>query len=533
MNVVILVMLAFLLYGNTLKNRFNIDDPNILLKNKAVHGLGWENVKAVFTSTPNTVEYLPVRDLAYMLDYSIWGLDPMGYHLSNIIYYALACVFLYLFLDRILRAGPMNSGDGFIAFLASVLFLLHPVHVESVAGIAQRKDLVSGVFFFLSLWAFVRYREGGTKFSFSLAVFFFVLSFLSKQTAIVLPPLVVLMDLTFLKDRRPGARALALEYAVLFASGALLAALGMLVAGKAGLVLPDSAGPLGRVSIAMRAVVVYLKLTLWPVRLSIWHEFDTALGLFAPVTVLSAMVVVLLLAVCLALLGRVVWLSFSILWFLISIAPVSGIVPTSTVVSERYLFLPVLGYCLALAWVLRWLTYKAKPRGAYAIGIAAFLVVAAGFAAITVTRNRDWHSTESLLLADWKKAPESRKFISSLGRYYFLNEKYERAFEFFGAAERLYPEGLDYEFFTALYYFKKGMYPEAEAALTQSGLAGSDIIDVHYLLGMIHASRGEAALAEESFNKALQSRGMLAVFFKRDALEALRNLKAQGAEVGP
>jgi tetratricopeptide (TPR) repeat protein len=527
LHVALIAVLVVLVFSNTLTNRFNFDDPSVLLDNTAVHGLSAENIKKVFTSVPNSLEYLPVRDLSYMVDYELWGLNPFGYHLSNLIYYLAACLAMYFFLSRL--AARWTEDAPLVAFLATLIFAVHPVHVESVAGIAQRKDLVMGFFSFMSLWLFLLYKNKQRKGIFALSLFFLALALLSKALAVVIPLFILLLNHVYSQDGKEKRIRRAIETAPYILVAFVITLVNFVIARGTGIVRPEGESPLERIPTALRAVFYYLKMLLFPYPLKMWHEFRISESFFELTALLALAATAALVYLAWRLKRNYRILSFSMAWYLLALLPVSGLLPTSTVIAERYLFLPSVGFALAIGWAFcegRAALDKWKPEGAHALTVF-FLIVVMVFSAVSISRNADWKNMETLLLSDLKWDPESYKINQTLGRYYFRNSNYEEAFRYFSELKKFEPKDADYEFHLALLLFNEGKYGEAENVL--DGIRGKEIdfVDVHYLYGKIYQASGQYEKAMESYSRALESGMVLGIFLKRDASEAISKLNRE------
>jgi tetratricopeptide (TPR) repeat protein len=483
----------------------------------------------VFTSAPNSLEYLPVRDLTYMVDYELWGLDPFGYHLSNLIYYLAACLAMYLLLSRL--AARWTEDAPLVAFLATLIFSVHPVHVESVAGIAQRKDLVMGLFSFLSLWSFLLYKDkknGGTRL-FALSLFFLVLALLSKALAVVIPLSVFLLNHIYSLEGSKTRIKRTLETALCFLVAFSVTLVNFLIARSTGIVRLEQGNPLERLPTALRAVFYYLKMLFIPYPLKMWHEFRISEGFSEPAVLLALVGTVALVYLTWRLRRNYHILSFSLAWYLLALLPVSGLLPTSTVIAERYLFLPSVGFSLALGWVFYkgFTMLNTRSQSATLTLTVFFLVIVTAFSAISFNRNADWKNMETLLLSDLKWDPRSYRINQTLGRYYFRNRRYDEAFRHFSELKRRETRNAEYEFHLALLLLNEGKYGEAENVL--DGIRGKemDFVDVHYLYGKIYQASGQYEKALESYSKALKSNKVLGIFLKRDASEAILKLKRE------
>ncbi len=523
-------------YGNSLPNDFAFDDNLLLVNNTAVHGFSADNLRDVLGSVPNGVEYLPVRDLTYMLDYSIWKLDPRGYHLSNVIYYALACWALYLFLAEFLP-GRLRDAR-LIAFLAAAIFVVHPVHVEAVAGISQRKDLVSAIFLFLCLYAYLAFlRKRNTGFYLGALGFCF-LSLLSKHTAVVLPVLMTMLDFLYVRHtdvREESPSRKVLRLAPFFAIAAAIVLVNLYIMGEAGIFRKPLQGGLWiRIDFAARAVYRYLALLVVPYPLTVRHTFNHTDVLFAvPFPVVIAGIAA---GFCMIVLWREKRriLSFAAAWFLVALAPSLMFASSHYVVCERYLFLPSAGYCLLAGHIAGASRFLENPRARWAAAVLPALVFLA-FLGLSVNRNPHWKNDITLFTAALRNDPENPDLYYFLGRAYFDQGMYVEAFSNFGAGRDFAPYLPDYGFYQALYSYRKGEYEEALKTLREtSSRMNMDITDIHYLYGRTYEKLGRMEEARDSYRKAADSDMSIASFYftktqSKAALDAL--LRGKGGDI--
>ncbi|MBW2059862.1 MAG: hypothetical protein JRJ26_20460, partial [Deltaproteobacteria bacterium] len=192
--VLILAGIVACIYLNSLGNGFvEWDDPGLILRNRQIRSLEWSNIKEIF-SVRRASTYQPIRVLSYAVDYHFWKLNPLGYHITNIAFYLLTCILVFFFAEELLkflrREGTPQSNTR-IAFLAALLFAVHPVHVESVTWLSARKEVLVGFFFFASLYCYLKATDATrreTKSSlYGLAFLCFVMAVLSKPVAVALP----------------------------------------------------------------------------------------------------------------------------------------------------------------------------------------------------------------------------------------------------------------------------------------------------------------------------------------------------------
>ncbi len=292
----------------------------------------------------------PLTVLSHALDCQLFGLKPAGHHATSVLLHALNTALVFWVLRRMTgAAGP--------SVFAAALFGLHPLRVESVAWIAERKDVLSGVFWMLTLWAYARYAEtAGTQRPaarrwYGLALAAFVLGLMSKPMLVTLPFVLLLLDywpLNRFRDRRGWL--LAAEKAPFFALAAASSVVTFLVQQSARSVVRLEAAPLAlRLGNAVLAYVRYLGQFVWPDRLAVLYPFPRHL---APESVLLAGLLLLgITAAAVALRRRHPYLPVGWFWYLGTLVPVIGVVQVGQqAMADRYTYVPLLGIHILLAW---------------------------------------------------------------------------------------------------------------------------------------------------------------------------------------
>lgn len=340
---------------------------------------------------PYEANWIPLTWLSLHLDRTLFGFAPAGFHGSNLLQHALAAILLFLALQRMTRAtGPS-------AFVAAV-FAVHPLHVESVAWIAERKDTLSALFFSATLLAYARYAErpGGARYA---AVLLCAgAGLLAKPMLVTLPAVLLLLDAWPLRRlgsgparRRALLEKLPLAIASVLASGVALAAQQGYGSMDHGDALPT---PL-RFANAAVSLLAYLRDSVWPAKLAVFYPhpqdaISTAAAVSAALALLAAT------ALALWLRRERPYLLVGWLWFLGMLVPVLGLVQVGMQArADRYMYLPQIGLTIALAWLASDLAKSARSRRLVAAAATAVI------AALTVTahaQTRHWRDTETLFL---------------------------------------------------------------------------------------------------------------------------------------
>jgi tetratricopeptide (TPR) repeat protein len=438
----------------------NWDDLTYISRNDHVRGgLTWSGITWSFTHSYSS-NWHPLTWLSHMLDCQLYGLNPAGPHLTNVVFHAANTVLLFLLL-RTLTAATWRS-----AFVAA-LFALHPLHVESVAWIAERKDVLSGFFFILTLWAYARYaqvqsqqaeraarpavpssrfevrgsrfkvRSFPPRFWYWAATLMFACGLMSKPMLVTVPFVLLLLDYWPLgrmqkgQVRSPASRIthhasrfpllpLLLEKLPFFALSAASCLITFLAQKAGGAVASFAIIPLdARIANAAVAYVEYLAKLFWPINLSPIYLHPGHWG-FWPVTGAAAGLVLLTAAVWLGR-RRFPYALMGWLWFLGMLVPVIGIVQVgSQAFADRYTYLPLLGIMIALVWLgaeaVRPLA-KASPVVRSVLPAVLALAVVAGLAWRTREQLANWKDTRALFSHALALTPNNVQALYGLGAY--------------------------------------------------------------------------------------------------------------------
>src|SRR6266545_2204624 len=340
------------------------DDPDYVTENPYVQtGLNWQSVVWAFT-TGHSGNWHPVTWLSHMLDCQVFGLKPGYHHLTNVLFHAANTLLLFLVLERMTAAFWRS------AFVAT-LFALHPLHVESVAWVAERKDLLSTFFGLLTLWAYARYckeskaRGPRAKVFYGFALLLFALGLMSKPMLVTWPFVLLLLDFWPLRRLcyQPGGRfgrdflRLVREKVPFFCLVTISSIVTFLVQDRRGYVMT-----VGGVSLALRLVnalvsyVKYLGKTVWPAGLAIFYphpEIRYPASDQWPLwqIVAGALLLTLISAFAVLRLKRQPWLATGWLWYLGTLVPVIGIVQVGAqAMADRYSYVPLIGVFICLVW---------------------------------------------------------------------------------------------------------------------------------------------------------------------------------------
>lgn len=322
----------------------HLDDFDYVIENPYVKGgLTWRNVKWAFTSF-HACNWHPLTWLSHMLDCELFGLDPMGHHLTNLIFHLASTAVLFILLR--LATGSLYRS----AFVAAV-FGVHPLHVESVAWISERKDVLSAFFWMCSLLAYVFYVRRGGKRRYLLAAAFFVLGLMSKQMVITLPFVMLLMDFWPLERMKSlPLKTLITEKFPFFAltlAGGLVAFLAQHLGGATASF--DALPLFTRLQNAAVSYFIYILKTAVPTGLGVYYPLVGAPPFWQAAAALAALAGVT--AAAFITVRRIPYLATGWLWYAGTLVPVIGIVQIGgQAYADRYTYLPMIGLLIAASW---------------------------------------------------------------------------------------------------------------------------------------------------------------------------------------
>jgi tetratricopeptide (TPR) repeat protein len=394
-----LVVAVLFLFGGTLQQGFSTYDDDLYVYNEphVTAGLSWSGVAWAFTNGP-LGEWYPLSMLSHMLDCQLYGLNPAGHHFTNVLLYAASAVALFLVLWRM-------TGALWPSALVAALFALHPLHVESVAWISERRDVLSGFFFMLTLGAYGEYVRHPRSLGRYLAVVgFFALGLMAKPILVTLPALLLLLDFWPLRRLRgmqphtvePSARAAPFPWRVivdklpLFALAIATAAVTLHThtASSDALTLPE------RSANAAVSCVAYLGQFFVPVGLSPFYCHPEA---GRPAGQVAAAALLLLVITAAAVIGRRSYPYFFVgwFWYVGMLVPVLGLTyvgPQSR--ADRYTYLPQIGLYIALVWgAARLGTSWPARRWVFGVGAAVLL---AALMACSLRQTGYWQTDKTL-----------------------------------------------------------------------------------------------------------------------------------------
>lgn len=398
----LIAAVAFLVYANSLSNDFVFDDQITVLGDPTIKTLSSISRYFVGEQTSfNGVYYRPVVSSSLAVDYASWAFRPFGYHLTNVLIHVLNCILFYWLL-RVMFEQYQSRFRDYATFIAAAVFAVHPIHTEVVAWVSGRTDGLCFTFFILAFVFYLKYARGRGNLNLTLTVSFYLLSLLAKEMAITFPIAVILYDLIVngLNTRTDFKQRAGVYSALVIVSIAYMALRWS--------VLKDTSqaqsslyfyGKNAQVVVCtmLQTIPIYFKLAVVPVGM-LYHYGGYMPYLSSPweLGVLSAIVLMAaMLAVAFYLRERIPAIAYALPFFLITLLPVSNIVPTMNLMADRFLYIPSISLSLVIAAAI--LKFCSEQNVRVILALSGLLIAVFGY--MTIARNADWKTSDALYMS--------------------------------------------------------------------------------------------------------------------------------------
>jgi len=494
----------------------NFDDPFYVTDNSHVaKGLTWDSARWSLTGKPEG-NWHPLTWISHMLDCSVYGLKPAGHHATNLLFHMANSVLVFLLLQRMTGACWRS------AFVAAI-FALHPLHVESVAWVSERKDVLSTFFWALTIWAYVRYTERPALARYVVVAVLYALGLLAKPMLVTLPCLLLLLDFWPLRRVPQTLRLLGHQVRVAEAS----ASTASVKASPARLVLEKipllvlaflcSAAVLWaqgvavdflkrpllfRVGNAVLSYFLYMIKLAWPARLLVLYPFPEVLPAGELAMAILALILVTFLAVRNAL--RHPYLFTGWFWFVGTLVPVLGLVQVGfQSMADRYAYVPSIGLTLIIAWgaydlASRW---RIPPVALGCLGVAAIA------ACVPTTRIQlgYWRNSQVLYEHALRWTSNNFPLEVNLGTYLQVTGQYEAACKHLREAIRLFPNFAQPHYSLGLTLIEQDKLDEAYPELMEALRLKPDSAQTLNNLGLLLVKQGKVDQGIARYREALDA----------------------------
>ena len=460
----VLAVVTFVAYEQVRLNDFVIydDEPYVTDNPNVNRGLSGKSIAWAFTSG-HAGNWHPLTWLSHMADCQVYGLEPTGHHITNLLLHILNTLLLFgVFKKMTARLWPS-------AFVAAI-FAVHPLHVESVAWASERKDVLSTLFWLLTMIAYVRYAERSGLGRYLFVALLFGLGLMAKPMLVTLPIILLLLDYWPLRRfDKSSIRRLVVEKFPLFMLAAGSSVITFLVQNKGGAVAQlEFISLTTRIGNALLSYVGYIGKMIYPSGLAVLYPFPLeGVGLWRPL--LSAALLAGLTVFFVRLAGQRRYLLVGWLWYLATLVPVIGIVQVGIqAMADRYTYIPSIGFFMIVAWGLGDLLNRWKHKRVVLIASALIVIVLATLG----TRKQVMHWRNSITLFEHT--------LNVTEGNYLIHNNYGRAL------------GLDGRLYEALHHCQK------------AAILKPDFAFAHYNLGVTVAAMGNFEQAIDHYQQALR-----------------------------
>jgi len=489
----VLAAITFVVFAQTLRYEFvDFDDDLYVYDNPVVsqgltqHGIAW-----AFTHV-HSANWHPLTWLSHMLDCQLYGLNPGRHHLTNVLLHAATVIVLFLVLRQMTGALWRS------AFVAAV-FAIHPLRVESVAWVAERKDVLSGLFFMLTIGAYVRYaRRPWSPVRYGWVLLLFAMGLMCKPMLVTLPLVLLLLDYWPLQRVEPRKLSgLVLEKLPLLALSAAGCA-ATLLAQNAAIHSGGSFSLPYRLGNALAACMVYLGQMVWPAGLAVLYPFPHN---GAPMweMALAGMLLAGLSVVAWGERRTRPWMLIGWVWYLVMLLPVVGIIQVGRQAhADRYTYLPQIGIYVAVTWlVAEWQASRVVFAGLMA-GVLAVLMVCAW------KQTAYWQNSETLWTHTLACTTNNDMAHNNLGNFFYQKGRVDEAIPQFQAALSIRPDFAEAHHNLGLANYQKGKMDEAILEYQEALRIKPYYAEAHYNLGNALRQVGRLDEAITQYQAALQ-----------------------------
>lgn len=505
-----IVILTSIVYWQVGGHDFvSLDDGSYVFENPHVTtGLDKENLVWAFTSF-HAGYWIPVTWISLMADAELHGIAPGGFHLTNLFFHIGSALILFFLLIRFTGAIWQSA-------VVAALFALHPMHVESVAWITERKDVLSVFFGFLALLFHAEYATQGGRRWYSLALLAFVLGLMAKPMLVTLPVVMLLMDFWPIRrfapygdtpgqdDSHPGTSALTSlvkEKAPFLACSFIFSAITIYTQHHEGATRGMDLLPLElRIANASTSYLKYLSKIFWPTDLAVFYPFPTSIPSWQ--VICSCLVLLVLSAIFIGTGKRHPFLVVGWFWFLVTLTPVIGLLQAGEQsMADRFIYLPATGLYIAVAWGVPVLT-KILPQQKVVLALLAGTAIA-GLAALTWKQLKHWQNSISLYQHTIQVTTDNYLAHHNLALAYAKKGLLDEAIEEYGKTIEINRNDYEAHNNYGLALAGKGQLDEAISAFGKAVAINPNHAVSYNNLGIALAQKGQFDEALAEYQKAL------------------------------
>ena len=501
---------SFLVFGNGVKGDFVFDDVVVVKNRGDLRDSG--NFFNLFISpyhqnNPKTGLYRPLTMVSYAINHYI-DIKPIGFHVFNIIIHAFSSFLVFWLISFLFppKADPsLADKNKLLSYSTFLLFLTHPIHTEAVTSIVGRAELLSFLFGIISIYFFVNKNK-------TLSATSFLLALLSKESALMVLPIFLYIDVIFLNKKIIDSVQKLWFFSLSLGAYSLLRhkALGNYFFGDVTTTMVEN--PLGFVSFSERIVTafkvlyMYVEKLIWPVHLSADYSFNAIKIISNPFVSIESVIGILIftLLVILVIFYKKVSkeISFSAVLFLFPYLIVSNLIkPIGTIMGERLMYFPSLGFVLIIAFVLTKVSDHKKWGAKMTYGL--LVVVLVFYGTRTIIRNKDWHDSRTLFYATVKESSDSLITRTALAGVHIRANEWDSAKEQLNMAKNIHEDNSHLQNLLGVVADHEENYVLAEEKYKKSLELNSDAINSYINLGELYLKQKRLQEAGDNFLKVI------------------------------
>ena len=504
-----LAVLTWVVFGQLLQDDFiNYDDPRYVYENTNItNGLTIGGIAWAFTHI-HSMNWHPLTTISHMLDCQLYGLKPGAHHFTNVLLHSIVAILLLLVLQR-MTGGPSGTGSIWRSAFVAAVFAIHPLRVESVAWIAERKDVLSGVFFMLTLLTYFRYVRVRSIGHYLTVLFMFALGLMCKPMLVTLPFVLLVLDywpLGRIRGQKSDVSGhenlvmLVVEKIPLVGLSAISSVVTFL-AQRGAVGWTEQLPVLARINNAVVTYAAYMWQMLWPVKLAVFYPHpESRLPLWEIILCLLLLIGITAAAVVLRK-SRPYFIT-GWLWYLGMLVPVIGLVQVGWQGrADRYTYLPQIGLYIAITWGIADVTAAWRwQREILTAGTAIVVGLLSWRASVQASY---WRDSETLFTHALAVTSNNDVAKNNLGIVFLQKGNLDEAISLLQAAVDLRPENSPAHENLAKALLQKGQVTDALVHYRRLLELQPDNIEVHNIVGTVLIQQGQAREAVEEWQKVL------------------------------
>jgi len=524
----IIVSLGIVIYSNSLGNDFVWDDNLYVVTNNYIRSLKF--IPLYFTS-PHALStqesgganlYRPFTVLSYAFDYFLWKLNPMGYHITNLMLHIFNSILVFYFILILTK-------DKNISFFSSVIFLAHPVQTEAVSWISGRSSILFLFFYLIALISYIAYKDKKIFYLYLISVITFLFSIFSKEMAASFPFILISYDILYGGNEKMMPRVLRYFPYFLILEFYLMSR--CFVIGNIGEMTYYAGSFASTFFTLLTGIIHYLKILIFPVNLSAeYFGFPISKSLIDYKVLGSLCIIMILLRIGFMAERKSKHISFSIFLFFIALLPVMHILPANVLIAERFLYLPLIGYAVIVSAFFGYIRIKFKDIKNSKVFLTFFqFVIIAVYSIITMSRNSAWADDLTVYKNILKTCPDNYRMhynlsVVYINKYGDIKKAYEEAYY----AIELAPDYIGPRILLAKYFVRMNKIDEAVSQLNYVLKIKPDNIDAYLELASIYKMQHKYDEAIINYKKGIACNdrdikprlGMASIYILKDEIKS-------------